>query len=190
MKRSRKKWSKEEDEYLKENWGRLKIESIVKKLGRSRRSVEERAYNTLKLGQQMPWYSLKEVAEMIGVNKDTIRKRIIKYDLPHYRAKTKQKPYMMDEACIRHFLRENQDVWHYDNLTINLFERKDKWLVNKIERDKLRTKKHNKTWTDEEDAILLDRLKRGYSYEEISKEINRTEQSVYGRHRFGHRFQY
>ena len=74
-----KRWTKEEEEYLKENWGRLKIESIAKKLGRSKRAVEARAYSTLKLGQQMSWYSLKEVAKMIGVNKETIRKRIIKY---------------------------------------------------------------------------------------------------------------
>ena len=190
MERSRKKWSKEEDEYLKENWGRLKIESIAKELRRSKRAIETRSYSILKLGQQMQWYSLREVSEMIGVNKDTIRKRIIKYDLPHYRAKTKQKPYMLGEDHIRFFLRHNQDVWHYDNLTIDLFNRKDKWLVDKIEKDKLKTKKHKKTWTDEEDAIMLDRLKRGYSYEEISKEIGRTEQGVYGRHRFGHRFQY
>jgi hypothetical protein len=78
MNRARKKWTKEEDEFLKENWGRIKIESIVKELNRSKRAVEERAYNILKLGPQMSWYSLKEVSEIIGVHKDTIRKRIIK----------------------------------------------------------------------------------------------------------------
>ena len=77
MERSRKKWSKEEDEYLKENWGRLKIESIAKELRRSKRAIETRSYSILKLGQQMQWYSLREVSEMIGVNKDTIRKRIL-----------------------------------------------------------------------------------------------------------------
>lgn len=187
IERSRKKWTKEEREYLKENWGVLKLDTMCKRLGRTKRAVEKVAYIDLKLGNQMPWYSLKEVSEMTGINKDTIRNRINKYNLPHHRAKTKQKPYMLDEVQIRKFLRENQDVWHYDNLTINLFENNTKWLIDKIEKDKTRTNKYKKTWTDEEDFILLDRLKRGYSYEEIAKELNRTVQGVYGRHKYKYR---
>ena len=45
-KRTRKKWTKEEDNFLVENWGKIKVDTLCKKLGRTKRAVEERAYNT------------------------------------------------------------------------------------------------------------------------------------------------
>ena len=68
------KWTKEEDNYLKENWGKLKIDTLCKRLNRSKRAVQERAYRTLNLGSQLQWYSLKEIADITGINKDTISK--------------------------------------------------------------------------------------------------------------------
>ena len=115
------KWTKEEDNYLKENWGKLKIDTLCKRLNRSKRAVQERAYRTLNLGSQLQWYSLKEVADITGINKDTIRKKIISQNLPHHRAKTKQRPYMLDINQLMKFLKENQDLWRYDSLTINVF---------------------------------------------------------------------
>ena len=184
------KWTKEEDNYLKENWGKLKIDTLCKRLNRSKRAVQERAYRTLNLGSQLQWYSLKEVADITGINKDTIRKKIISQNLPHHRAKTKQKPYMLDINQLMKFLKENQDLWRYDSLTINVFELKTKWLVEKIEKDKTTLKKYNKSWTDYEDKVMLDRVKRGYSYEQIAEELGRTVQGVRGRHRFRYNYRF
>ena len=41
-KRTRKKWTKEEDNFLVENWGKIKVDTLCKKLGRTKRAVEER----------------------------------------------------------------------------------------------------------------------------------------------------
>ena len=92
-KRTRKKWTKEEDNFLVENWGKIKIDNLCKRLGRTKRAVEERAYNTLKLGHQTQWYTLLEIQHITGINKDTIRKRIVKTNFKCMRARTKQKPY-------------------------------------------------------------------------------------------------
>ena len=72
------RWTEEEDNFLVEKWDTMKLESIAKRLNRTPRAVEERAYNTLKLGTRNQWYTLKEVQEMTGINKVTIRKRIVK----------------------------------------------------------------------------------------------------------------
>ena len=180
---STKKWTKEEEDFLKNNWGRLKLKSICKALGRTERAVQERACSKLKLGSQLQWYSLLEIERMTGINKDTIKNRIVRYNLPHWRGKTKQKPYMMDEEQLRRFLKENKDLWHHKNLTINFFKN-EAWYLEKIEADKKITKKHNKHFTKEEDFIMLDRLKDGYDFEFIGRELNRTADSVYNRYRF------
>ena len=127
-KRTRKKWTKEEDNFLVENWGKIKVDTLCKKLGRTKRAVEERAYNSLRLGHQAQWYTLLEIQYMTGINKDTIRKRIVKTNFKCMRARTKQKPYMLDEFQLKRFLKEIQDLWHTKNLTINIFSN-EKWYL-------------------------------------------------------------
>ena len=184
--RTRKKWTKEEDNFLVENWGKIKVDTLCKKLGRTKRAVEERAYNTLRLGHQAQWYTLLEIQYMTGINKDTIRKRIVKTNFKCMRARTKQKPYMLDEFQLKRFLKENQDLWHTKNLTINIFSN-EKWYLEKVEADKFKTNKYNKAWSEYEDNIMLDRLSRGFTYEDIAKELNRTAEGVFGRHKYKYR---
>lgn len=181
-------WTKEDDAYLKEKWGTVKIESICKYLNRSKRAVENRAYTTLGLSSQIAWYSTKEIAEMLGVNKCTIRKRIIKSNFPHHKSKTKQKVYMLDEVQLKRFLKENQDLWHYDNLTINIFENEMLWLKAKKEADRNKLKKFKKSWSEEEDFRMLDMLRNNYTYEEVAKKLNRTVEGCKGRHRYKYRW--
>ena len=38
-----RRWTNEENEYLKNSWGNLKINTICKTLGRTKRAVEEQA---------------------------------------------------------------------------------------------------------------------------------------------------
>ena len=45
-------------------------------------------------------------------------------------------------------------------------------------------KSKNKRWTELEDDILLDRFSRGYSFEDIAKEVNKDATSVYKRLRY------
>ena len=183
-----KLWTKEEEEYLQDKWGCVKIESICKYLNRSKRAVEDRAYRVLNLGSQNSWYTAKEIAEMLQVNKATIVKRIIKNNFPHHRGKTKQKPYMLDEVQLRRFLKENQDLWHYDNLTINIFENEVGWLKAKKEADKNKLKKYKKSWSEEESFRMIDLLRNGYNYEEVAQKLNRTIEGVKGHHRYKYRW--
>ena len=55
-KRTRKKWTREEDNFLVENWGKIKVDTLCKKLQRTKRAVEERAYNTFFIPSNMLSY--------------------------------------------------------------------------------------------------------------------------------------
>ena len=186
------RWTEEEDNFLVEKWDTMKLESIAKKLGRSKRAVEERAYNTLKLGCRNQWYTLKEVQEMTGISKVAIRKRIVKDNIPHHRGKTKQKPFMFDEVQLKRFLKDYQFLWHHKNLTINLFS-DQKWYKDKVEyelKEASNQAKRHKPYSEYEDEVLLNSIKQGLSYEEIGKLINRSETSVRARHRYKYNFLY
>ena len=81
---------------------------------------------------------------------------------------------------------ENQDLWHTKNLTINIFSY-EKCYLEKVEADKFKTNKYNKAWSEYEHNIMLDRLSRGFTYEDIAKELNRTTEGVFGRHKYKYR---
>ena len=186
------RWTEEEDNFLVEKWDTMKLERIAKKLGRSKRAVEERAYNTLKLGCRNQWYTLKEVQEMTGISKVAIRKRIVKDNISHHRGKTKQKPFMFDEVQLKRFLKDYQFFRHHKNLTINLFS-DQKWYKDKVENELKEASnqiKRHKPYSEYEDEVLLNSIKQGLTYEEIGKLINRSETSVKARHRYKYNYLY
>ena len=186
------RWTEEEDNFLVEKWDTLKLESIAKRLNRTPRAVEERAYNTLKLGTRNQWYTLKEIQAMTGISKVAIRKRITRHNIPHHRGKTKQRPFMLDEVQLRRFLRDYHFLWHHKNLTINLFS-DQKWYLDKVEHELEEGSnqiKRNKLYSEYEDEVLLNGVKNNLTYEEIGKLINRSESSVRARHRYKYNYLY
>ena len=58
---------------------------------------------------------------MTGINKDTIRKRIVKTNFKCMRARTKQKPYMLDEFQLKRFLKEKSRLVAYKEFDYKYF---------------------------------------------------------------------
>lgn len=180
IERSRKKWTKEEREYLKENWGSIKVDTIAKTLKRSKKAIENQAYY-LGLGTQMKWYSPREIADILGVHLSTIKRHMDEGKLESVRDKTKNKRRMSSEQQIRTFMKKHQDLWDTRKVTINLYTNEVKWYKEKMERDKQRPLKRNSYYTETETKILIDRYRRGWSMEDIAKELSRNEKSIYNR---------
>lgn len=180
IERSRKKWTKEEREYLKENWGSIKVDTIAKTLKRSKKAIENQAYY-LGLGTQMKWYSPREIADILGVHLSTIKRYMDEGKLESVRDKTKNKRRMSSEQQIRTFMKKHQDLWDTRKVTINLYTNEVKWYKEKMERDKQRPLKRNSSYTETETKILIDRYRRGWSMEAIAKELSRNEKSIYNR---------
>lgn len=180
IERSRKKWTKEEREYLKENWGSIKVDTIAKTLKRSKKAIGNQAYY-LGLGTQMKWYSPREIADILGVHLSTIKRYMNEGKLESVRDKTKNKRRMSSEQQIRTFMKKHQDLWDTRKVTINLYTNEVKWYKEKMERDKQRPLKRNSSYTETETKILIDRYRRGWSMEDIAKELSRNEKSIYNR---------
>ena len=177
MERSRKKWTKDEREYLCDNWGKLKVSSIAKTLKRSQKAIENQAYY-LNLGSQMKWYSPNEIAYMVGLSLYTIKRYMDSNKLEHIRDKTKSKRRMSSENQIKRFMKNYQDLWDSRKVNINLINTKKKWYLDKVENDKKKSIKRNSTYTDMEIKILIDRYRRGWTSSQISIELNRNKKSI------------
>ena len=174
------RWTKKECDYLKENWGKLKLSSISKKLNRTENAILHMAY-TLKLGEQVNWYTCKEIEQMTGIHRTSVINLINRYSLDHFRGKTGHKSYQMNEDQIRAMLTKVPHLWNYYNLTVDLWTIKPQWLKEKIEADKNKSKKINKRWSEEEDFILLDRINNNISIERIAIETGRNYRSIKNR---------
>lgn len=177
MERSRKKWTKDEREYLCDNWGKLKVSSIAKTLKRSQKAIENQAYY-LNLGSQMKWYSPNEIAYMLGLSLCTIKRYMDSNKLEHIRDKTKSKRRMSSENQIKRFMKNYQDLWDSRKVNINLINTKKKWYLDKVENDKKKSIKRNSTYTDMEIKILIDRYRRGWTSSQISIELDRNKKSI------------
>ena len=173
-----KKWTKEEEEMLMDNWGKLSIETIAKRINRTADAVELKG-RRLQLGRQMTAYSSTEVANILGISHRTIYNYMSTGIIEAKKDKTKMKRYVSTEAQIRKFMREHQDLWDTRKININLYSRKPKWYLEKEKADKEKNIKNMQRWGELEEKIVVDRYRRGYTYEEIALEVGRTSSAVY-----------
>ena len=173
-----RRWTKEEEEMLMDNWGKLSIETIAKRINRTVDAVELKG-RRLQLGWQMTAYSTTEVSNVLGINYRTVYNYMKSGIIEAKKDKTKMKRYFSTEKQIKKFMREHQDLWDTRKININLYNRKPKWYLEKEKADREKNTKIMKRYSDLEIKIAIDRYRRGYTYEEIALEVGRTSSSVY-----------
>lgn len=175
------RWNEKEKDYLKDSWGKYKLSSIAKKLNRTENAILHMAY-TLNLGEQVNWYTTREIQDMTGINRTSVINLINRYDLDHFRGRTGHRSYQMNEDQIRVMLNTVPHIWNYYNLTVDFWgNRKPQWLKDKIEADKNKSRKANKRWSEKEDFILLDRINNNISIDRIITETGRDYRSIKNR---------
>jgi DNA-binding CsgD family transcriptional regulator len=174
---SNKRWTKDEENFLVENWGRLKISEISKKINRTNYSVATKAYR-LNLNSQIYHYGATEVSEILGISRKNVKVYIDQNKLKASRDKTNKKRYVITESSIMKFMKEYKDLWDTRKVTICLYTRKPSWYIEKEISDKNRSIKRYSRWSITETKILIDRYRRSYTLEEIAKEIGRSKSSI------------
>ena len=182
--RDRRIWTEEEDNYLKDTWGKYKVSTISRKINRTKYSIITRAI-ILNLGPQTQWYTTGEIQEMTGIDRTSIVKIIKRHDLKYCKDTTNKTRYQMNDDQIKALLEVVPNSWNYYNLTVDLWgKKKPEWLRFKIEADKNKSRKTNKYWTEKEDFILLDRIRNNCSIDRISLETGRDIASIKYRLRY------
>ena len=183
--REYRKWSEFEDEYLKENWGKIETLKICRKLNRTYQSVRNKA-KKLKLGparQANEFICASELASTINVDRRTIDSYIKKG------LKIKKRRFGISKRsniCIKlndfwNFAKENSDLIQFYKFKNGDLANEPKWAQEKrFEklRKRVNIQNYNKEWSDSEDRALQKMFIKGMSDEEIAIELRRTVISV------------
>lgn len=176
-------WTSEELELLKMLWGERTIPQIAKRLKRSVNGIKVKAYR-IGLGGQTESGGLmpaRKVAELMGVDLHTVTD----YWIPTLGLKAKkevmftERKYTLikfDDLIV--FLKAHPDVWDSRRVDFYAFGEEPEWLTKKREADKQIPKRKFQLWTQFEDAQAINMFKKGLTYAEIGKELNRSASSV------------
>ena len=179
------RWSEEEIQYLKNNWGVLSIPALAKNLNRPVGGIKVKAY---RIGLEQHLYSggkvtLNLVIKNLGYNSYTwMTKQFLKYGCPIQNKKVNNRSFkVIDIDEFWKWAKDNQDILNFRYFEENSLGLEPEWVKNKRKQDKLNLKKlnKNKLWTSEEEALLIAKLKSyRYTCTELAKEFNRTEASI------------
>lgn len=177
-----RKWTDEEIEYLEMKWGNVSIDSICKKLKRTKSSVKTKVHR-LKLGaftdngNYITFYCL---TEMLGYKDGYSRKRLLNDKLPvHYkRINKKIKVVYLNEFW--KWAEENKYILDLSKLERGSLGEEPKWVEEKRKQDNQRKLKYiTGKWSKKDDEYLMFLLKQHkYTYEEISEKINRKNENI------------
>lgn len=175
----RRKWTKDEEIYLSDNWGVESIELIAKKLKRTVFSIKVKA-TRMKLGamidNNLEIITISDISEMLDVSRDRIVNTWANLGLKLKQKKltNKKSYYYVTLKDLIKFLEYNQNEWDSRNLDRHILGKEPDWLKEKRKRDKDENPLWYRRWTKEEIDKAEDLYKRGKSYEEIGDIINRS----------------
>lgn len=190
MSKLRKKWSLQEDEFLKKEYKNNKsIKEIVEHLGRSNAAVRQRA-RYLGLSQNRPTQKQmilsKEQLEIIGDNKYSAREAAKKANVSETTVRNRRNELFSDINFVKSNKWTNEEIELVKSQQYTLDE-----LVELINHSKnaIRQKfygqisfaEKSKRWTNDDDNIIKSQK---YNIKELCEKLNRTENSIRNRIHF------
>jgi excisionase family DNA binding protein len=174
MKNNKKIWTEEEKQILVEQYGSVNIITLMQKLNRSKHSIVIMA-SRMGLGNKRDYEALriKEIAEMFGVDKTTVRNTWIKNN--GLKARRVMNELLVYPDDLLKWMKNNQNCYSTKKLEQNILGKEDKWLKEKRKKDRNAKPRDKKKWSNEEKERLLIYYRRGLKYSEISERLNRSE---------------
>lgn len=178
-----KAWSEEDLLYLESSWGKTKISTIAKKLGRTETAVKVKAF---KLGlssmlDNKDFLIAKELEDILGTDRKTIKRHIDERGLKARNKKLASKYYVVIEyEDLIEWMKLNTKYWNgakVDTESLLAMGLDRNLLMKKKEED---TKKMQlKSFTSSEIEKLIELYKEGYTYEDIAKKLNKSKDAVH-----------
>lgn len=177
-----KNWTKEDKEYLEENWGFISIYTIAKKLNRDATAILAMAEN-MSLGScynASGFLNANIVAKMLGVENRTVSRYWIgKCGLKaRKRRLIKQYMWFIDMEDLTDWLKDNQDKWDSRRVELYALGQEPDWLKEKRKADMKEPVNKRKFWTSIEEQRVVNYFNQGKSNKEIASILGRTEYAI------------
>lgn len=113
-------WTEEQDEYLRENWGRVSEKTIARVVGRSVIACQIRAKRGLNISRKMNIYTARMVAKIFGVDDHTVIRWLREGHLKGKKSATrvgKNRAWDIDDESIERFIKKTP--WLFDRKRIH-----------------------------------------------------------------------
>lgn len=177
-----RRWTKEEVNYLFEQWGTVNIKTISKKLGRTESAISNKAFR-LGLGKQI------ESGEYVTVNQLFIALGYASFDSTKLESWVKNRKFPIKYKVLRKrkfkviyiddfwkWAEKNKNFIDFSKFTKYMLGKEPKWVESKRQNDILKSSKYKSSkWTQKEDEYLIFLVNQfKYSYQEISQLTGRT----------------
>lgn len=165
------KYTEEEKIYIEEHWGRLKLKTIAKTLGRTENAIKRYGENHKLGGMYDGYYTTYQLADMFGVNSKTVLEYWIKkYGLKAVKKTIHKKmKYVVDPKDLVDWLRENQNKWTSHHLEEYALGYEWDWLIEKRKEDSNKLPRRN--WTTLEEHKALELFKQGLNSRQVSEAL-------------------
>lgn len=183
--RSHKPWTREEETFLRDNWGTISMKGIADKLNRTETAIQVRAVR-MKLGPFL------EAGDYISLNilHGALRTKSygggytlnqwVEKGLPVKTKKVKGSSFKvvnLDEFW--KWAEKNRTIIDFSQLEENILGKEPDWLPDQRRADKKMAKFKKTPWTESEDRKLINSLKEfRYTYRQLSEILNRTEGAI------------
>lgn len=181
MKRSKRKWTPEEEQQLIKLCEKHSQSTIARKMKRSVASIKAKRIkmNIDCFSDQMDKLMVSEIAELAGVQMNSITRTWIKYGLP---IKKEGSFVVVSEKELVDFMQEHPELWKASDCDYYFFCRY-KWFTDRLESEKAGTDKIShyrtrKAWTDLDISRFKMLKSRGLTHNEIAAELGRTRRAI------------
>ena len=176
-----RRWTKEEEKRLCQLCEEKTKSGIAKELGRSRQSVNSKR---IELGiasftEQTDKLSMKQIAELVGVDSSTIGKVWTNHGL-RFRKVGQYK--VISEDRLLSFMQEHPEFWKASKCDYHFFCR-HKWFMERLKNEKSGIDngthyQNMRFWTVAEISRMKMLKRRGLTHKEIANELGRTKKAV------------
>ena len=179
-------WTKQEEEYLVENWGTLSVRTIAKNLGRSENAVVVRKCRLglgsfLESGEYITWNQLHIALGMGTLDSYKMISWVRNRDFPIHTKRVNNNSFKvvyLDEWW--QWAEKNRDLLDFSKFEGNLLGEEPQWVKEKRRHDVEKSQKYIMTpWTKtEDDKLRLLVTKQKYTYDELSRMLRRTNGAI------------
>lgn len=176
-----KNWTKEEEDFLVNNWGKYSIQYFAKKLNRSEQSIRVKSYR-LDLGSiadAREEIYLKTLLRAIGYTcNDGMIRRFENDNFPMKLKKRGNKVYRLvriDEFW--KWAENNKTKINLSKMEMNILGKEPEWVKEKRRLDSQRPK--SRDWTLSEERLLKSKASTGrFTVYDLALDFNRTQPSI------------
>ncbi len=181
MPNANKPWSEDDLQFLADNYGRIRLETIAKKLDRTTTAVKLRASRE-NIRTTDNFLTGSMVARILGADLSTVRRWI---ELGYLKAKkskvvrrSKYFVWHIEAAALEEFLRDYNHLFDLRRISREdyLYWRN----LAEAQTPKNQVPKCARAWSEEEDAFLLNNRKK-LTYKELGVRLKRSKEAVHGR---------